>query len=168
MKRAFLRSRRVERHSDVTLPHGLILLVLALAASGCANLYGPGEVAELTGQSEANRIVWLDGLDRHDFAPVVAWVRGAQLDCTFPGGAKGFHLVGLGCLTGYTPDQGDGLTISVAIEPWQTVADTQIAHEMVHAALLRDTGNQDKGHRGVAWQRGELVEQLEARLLEVP
>lgn len=42
----------------------------------------------------------------------------------------------------------------------------QVAHEYQHAAFLRDGHDQDKGHRGLVWQPGELVEQLEQRLME--
>lgn len=142
-------------------------LCLLLAIAGCANLYGPGEVAWLPGQELANSVVWRDGLERTDLAPVVLWVRGDALDCTFAWGARGFTLFAIhGCLRGYTPDAGDGWQVSVAIGDGEAVADTAVAHEMYHASLLRDGHDQDKGHRGVAWQPGELVEQLEERLME--
>lgn len=143
-------------------------VMLALLVAGCANLYGPGEVAWLPGQDLANIVVWRDGLERTDPAPAVAWVRGDELDCALPGsGWRGFRLAGMpGCYTGYTADQNGGWGVSVAINPGQEVADTQVAHEMVHASLLRDGHSQDKGHAGVVWQRGELVEQLEERLME--
>lgn len=138
-----------------------------LLLAGCANLYGPGEVAWLPGQDIANIVVWRDGLGRTDSAPAVKWVRGDELNCTFPGGARGFRLFGIPhCLRGYTPDAGDGWEVSVAIGDDEVVADTQVAHEFMHASLLRDGRDQDKGHRGLVWQPGELVEQMEERLME--
>jgi len=111
------------------------LLVLAIAMLGCGQPFA-GSAEIKAGQQAAVDTIWsLYG--RAEPPPLVLWMEGDNLNCVSPAGNPGFRGVtakGEQCVA--------GLTWSVAhvqvAYAGQPLHETALAHELWHAAMMRD------------------------------
>lgn len=101
-------------------------------------------------QDQAMEIVWRRVLQRSDRPPDVWWVPRAAQNCGTPkaDGARGFIGVDGVCLAGRS--WRDGMDL-VWFGAWDRTA---LAHEAIHVALARDTGDGDPGHLSPMFQPG--------------
>lgn len=121
----------------------LVGLVLGLVLSGCAHVVGT--VVPRVGQEQAVWIVWREAYGRTDRPPKVIWMEGSDLDCTDPQSGKlGFTIVDIDTTTGEAPVRcREGFTWgpTEVLIAWHgtelTFAETPLAHEFLHALLLR-------------------------------
>ena len=140
---------------------------LFLLLSGCAP-FSVGPLLPLPtpvreGQESAVWIVW-HTYGREDLPPTVRWVEGASLNCTAETGRPGWQTP-VGCREGFTWTAGN---VSVAWRPDDFFATTALAHEMMHASLIRRFGllGGDPDHRRPEWLPGGLKDQAVGRLIE--
>ena len=118
----------------------LLLAGGLLLASGCPS---PGLLLVKTGQEEAVLSIWKDVFGRSDEPPRVRWVERSALTCKDEKtGRPGFPTPD-GCAEGLTMTSTE---VQVAWRDGDRFADTQLAHELWHAALFRQ-GLMDPGHR---------------------
>lgn len=133
-----------------------LLLVLALASSsGCATaravgaqLGARGVPMDVPGADQAVAIVWGEVYGRVDPPPALRWVTGADLSCDGGRGFVAYGRDGKDCVSGYTLSP---FAVSIALLEGQPLSESSLAHELRHAADLRD-GILDDGHEGAAWR----------------
>lgn len=133
------------------------LLVLLLLA-GCASTVAYSR-APVACQEQAMDLVWRGCYGRADHPPEVWWVPPAALDCTFPDGVKGYRL-GAGCVAGNTLSA-TAVNLVDYHRGWQG---TDLAHELAHAARLRDGLDPDAEHKTAVFQPRGAVDQCNTRL----
>ena len=126
---------------------GASVWVVLFWLSGCAALGMRGELMAVEGADDAVWIVWHDVYGRRDQPPKVRWVTGAELTCAQANGITGFPTP-MGCRGGWTLSP---LSVSVSLHDAEPLSDTPLAHELRHAADLRD-GIGDPDHRGAQWR----------------
>lgn len=86
-------------------------------------------------------IAW-ESYGRSDIPPLIRWIRGSQLNCDKGKGFTAIDIdttpdakVGLKCYTGFTWSDRE---ILVAWHGEISFSETSLAHELLHAALLRE------------------------------
>lgn len=130
-------------------------LVIALGLVACAR--------PVPGQARAVSTVW-STYGATGSPPDIAWVTAPDLDCHPEHGVfVGWHSVGAGCVAGQTDIS--AWVSQVAINPTWKLHDTALAHELLHAALYRRTGDSDAGHTSPEWKT--LLPAANAELREV-
>lgn len=111
-----------------------------------------GRPLDLPALRQATGIVWHDVYRRTDRVPIVQIVQGDALDCIDPNSkTPGFRVLlhkGFDCRNGYTASD-DKISIAWTGQPW---SETTLAHELRHAAQLRDWII-DPTHQRDDWQR---------------
>lgn len=140
-----------------------LLTAMVWLGSGCAHLVvkNDGTVAD---QDHAIHIVWKDVYGRTDEHPGVRWVHGSDLDCIDPvSGKPGFGVVlitGAACREGvtYVP-----WLVEVAWSGKDKLSGTVLAHELMHAAQLRDAII-DPNHKTAPFLPGGLVDMANTEL----
>lgn len=136
---AWITAARRERFNRRLAWGGIIFivgLVLGALLGGCAHF---GTLAPRTGQEQAVYIIWVEAYGRTDRPPLVRWIEGSALDCTDPqSGKAGFpQFTEQGeatCREGLTMSP---LEVMVAWHGELSFSETALAHELLHAALIR-------------------------------
>jgi hypothetical protein len=120
---------------------GYLAWVLLLWLTGCAA--GLGSFRPRVGQEQAVHVVWAEAFGRTDRPPLVRWLEGSALVCDcVEDGQRGFYIPAADegkpqfqCRTGFTWSP---LEVLVAWHGEESFALTALAHELLHAALLRE------------------------------
>lgn len=148
---------------DSLVSDGLIAFVAALlfmcVLHGCATMGTPLPMGVRNGAEQAVHIVWAETYGRLDRPPLVRWVQGKALSCTDPAsGRPGFLQAELGddlteparavCHEGFTWSPTEVL---VAYHDERSFSETALAHELMHALMLRQF-QVDPHHRGPEWK----------------
>ncbi len=154
------------------------LVALLAACFGACSTVGkavPGKVVDRPGLADAQVLIWRTAYGRTDASPLVYVVEGEGLSCSSDvNGEPGFECPTVGCRQGCT---GSPLAVHVAYgQPWSA---TTLAHEDMHALLIRDglaalLGQPrtleglmqlgDRKHTGPEWQPGGLVDKANQAL----
>lgn len=126
----------------------LVFFALAVTVAllqGCAT-FGSSTVPPRVGQEQAVWVVWRF-YERYDIPPTIRWREGAQLTCEDPQSHKRGFVIATLEDPGFGADGGvlqcrEGLTWSplevlVAWHGELSFSETALAHELLHAVLLR-------------------------------
>jgi hypothetical protein len=124
---------------------GLVVFLLGLGLGVFLSSCASTTTAQRVGQEQAVWIVWHDVYGRQDRPPLVRWVEGDALDCINPKNQRpGFTIVDADLTTGESPIRcRGGLTwspfeVRIAwVGDEVSIAETTLAHEFLHAKLLR-------------------------------
>jgi hypothetical protein len=130
---------------------GPVCWALLFWLAGCATVGLP--TAPRTGQEQAVHIVWVESYGRTDRPPLIRWQEGAALSCTDPvSGKPGFPVAlayadeaggHVACREG---DTWSPIEVIVAWHGEPSFSETALAHELLHAAKLREGDFRDQ-HR---------------------
>lgn len=110
----------------------LLGLVIGLLLSSCATV---GSVVPRVGQEQAVHIIWVEVYGRTDRPPLVRWYTGDQLTCTDPDSGKPGIQMGAECREGWTWSP---VEVLVSYHGETSLSETALAHEFLHALLLRE------------------------------